>query len=553
MSSKAGAKFLRFSTIFGVLFALIALNVFSAFVSARMDFTSGKIYTLSDSTKNIVGELPEKLILKVFLSEKLPSQAQQAKQTLQDSLSEYSAASGGKLALEYVDPANDVVAKNLADSLGIHQLSLQIVEKDQQQVLQAYFGLAVLKPKKDAKADAGNPLAIYDKYETVSIAKELDKLEYNLTATIKKISATDVKTIGFLTGHGEHELRPAELTNQMEEMLYGQNEKADYLFQDKLEKNYQVSKVTIDEKDPKITGVNTLVVAGPKDALKDYEVKAIHEFIAGGGNAILLLNRIAVLPGFQAQVLPQDYADLLAPWGVKVEPTLVADALNSTATFNQGFFSFSLPYPFWVKSSNLSRNDSITAELDSIVLPWASPLTITPSQDKNLKVETLIASSKNYIIVEEKDAPVPVNTGKTETETTIAQAKKNPIDLNPQQQFGITREEKPTLPLAVLAQKTGEGKVLIVGNSDFPSKIFDGESAGGQIFLLNAIDSFTLGNDLIAIRSKQMSDRPLTQISETSKNLIRWGNILFMPIVFIGYGITRRFLRNARKQAALSR
>ncbi|MDD3066358.1 MAG: GldG family protein [Candidatus Gracilibacteria bacterium] len=551
MFSKAGANFLRLSTVFGVLIALIALNVFSAFVSARIDFTEGNIYTLSDSTENIVGSLKDKLVLKVFLSEKLPSQAQQAQQTLKDTLEEYAALSGGKLAVEYVDPASDAAAKSLADSLGIQELSLQVIEKDQQQVLRAYFGLAVLKPKKDAKADASNPLATYDKYESISIAKDLDKLEYNLTAAIKKLSATDVKVVGFLTGHTEHEFAPPEEQNQFAQMMQQQNPRADYPFREKLEKNYQVTSVKIEEAKPEITGINTLVIAGPKEALKDYEVKAIQTFITKGGNAIFLLNQISSELGTQAQVLPVDYSSLLQPWGIGIEPSLVADASNANANFSQGFFSFALPYPLWVKSTDLNRNNSITAQLDSVILPWTSPITITPSADKDLTVETLISSSPHYAILAEKDAPAPVNTEKTTEGNTIAPAKKTPIDLNPQQEFGISDTAKPALPLAVLAQRKGEGKVLIVGNSDFPTKTF-GEDSGGQIFLLNAIDSFTLGDDLITIRSKQMSDRPLAAIGEVSKDFIRWGNILLMPVAFIGYGVARKFLRNAKKKALLA-
>lgn len=542
MFSKTSVKFLRLFTIFGILSALIALNVFSAFVFARFDFTDGAIYTLSDSTKKIVSELPQKLVAKIFLSEKLPSQTMQARQTLRDTLEEYAALSHGKFELNYVDPAQDATAKTLAGNLGIEELALQVIEKDQQQVLRAYFGLAILLPKKDAKPDASKPLDSYEKSEVIAIAQDLENLEYNLTAAIKKISSNDLKTVGFLTGHGEHELSSQAMQRQFSQFFQNQNPREDYIFREKLEKNYQVTTVQIEEAKPEITGIDTLVVAGPQEILKDYEVKAIQTFVQRGGNTILLLNRISTAMGLQAEVLSQDYADLLKPWSIAIEPTLVADKSNANATFNQGFFSFSLPYPLWVRSTNLSKSSTITANLDAMILPWTSPLTITPSQDTDLLVETLIASSPYYTILAEKDASKPKNI----EEKTPTPSAKTPINLDPQQQFNISSEAKPALPLAVLAQRKGEGKIIVVGNSDFPSKIF-GETSGGQIFLLNAIDSFTLGDDLIAIRSRQIEDRPLKEIGEAAKNLIRWGNILLVPIIFVSYGATRKLLRNAKK------
>jgi len=537
-------KLFRYSAVLLALAVFVGFNLASYVVHLRFDATDGQTYTLSDSTKQIAQDAPAGVTIEVFLSKNLPPQVASSKQHLQDLLSEYAAA-GANIDLKYVDPASDDKAKELANALRIPELSLQVIEKDQQQVLKTYFGLAVLKDAADAPAEDAGPLAAYEKYETIPVIQDFSNFEYDLTAALRKISATNIKSIGFLAGHGEHEpLSTKQPTNQFEAMMMQSSEHADYPVQDILEKTFTVRTVFLREDQPQIGGVDTLVVAGPTSDLPDYAITAIHDFIAAGGNAIFLLDGLDITDQLSTQAITSSYDDLLAPWGLAVSPELIADASHAQANFNRGFMTFSLPYPFWLKVRNLSSTNSATAELDSFVLPWASPITITPID--SVTTEVLASTSSQYQrIAQQVTQPEAAAEG-----AEPAGPQTQPINLDPQQQFNIGQDAKSPLPLVVRATKEGQGSVLLVGESDFVSNRFGKVMDSSRNFFFNAIDAFTLGDELISIRSKGVTDRPLADLSEGMKTALEWGNILGMSFVFIIYGLIRRQLRLAKKTAA---
>lgn len=547
---------LRSFTTLALLLVLIAVNVLSYTFFTRFDFTEGQMYTLSQATKTIVKNVKTPLEIKVFVSDKLPAQVMKTKQELQDYVNEYAAISRGKLKVTYTDPAGDPKLQQLAQMLGIPELQLNVIEKDQQQVMKAYMGLAVIKPKKDAKKDDQNPLATYDRYEVLPFVQKLDSFEYDLTSAIKKVDAQSVKTVGFLTGHKEHTFAPDQ--NQQMFMRTQPDERADYGIRSTLEKNYTVTDVLLTEEHPKVEGVDTLVIAGPKEALKDYEVKAIGDFVASGKNAVFLIDQIDVGQGLQTSKLPYKFSNLLDLWGVSVAKALVKDESHDNASFSQGFFSFSLPYPYWVKVKNLNQNNAITSTIDSFVIPWASPLQV--QKKDGVTVDVLASTSNHYALSEAEmlvDVPAAKSSEGDKTKPAVSatpaapqkELKDQPINLNPQQDFGITQESKTALPLALIAQKKGEGKVFIMGDSDFVSNSFSEQFKQNTVLFMNVIDSFTLGDDLIAIRSKAVVDHSFGQVPEGLKNIIRWGNILLVPTLFIIYGLVRRAVRNAKKNS----
>ena len=558
--------------IFTALVTLIAINIFSYQFFTRFDFTQGKIYTLSESSKKVTKSLPLKVDVKFFLSNNLPSQTEKIKLDIQDCLQEYEALSNGKLNLEYIDPLNDEEAKKMAYMMGVAPLSLSVIEKDQKQSIQGYMGIALAIPKEEATENPQNPLENFEKFETVDIFSSRGgfigstQLEYEITSTLKKISSEEEKVVGFLSGHDEHTF------TQVQRNFFApqnNNPRADYAIREALQKNYTVQTVTInnEEEKPVIDNVDTLVVAGPQKALTEKETAAIHEFIKNGGNAIFLIDQISITSMY-GQKMKESFTNLLDHWGIIVQKNLVQDTQHAEAQFSQGFFSMSLPYAFWVKVKNFNQKNNITSQLESLVLPWVSSLKI--NQKEGVKTEILAFSSKKYNLAKaEKEQQVPKEKTeeekkeepKTEENEKTEEAKNEeppemetkivdaPIDLNPRQNFSISRLQKDSVPLAVLAQKNEEGKVVIIGNSGFLSESVVRLYPENLIFFHNIVDTFTMGDDLISIRSKGVTDRSIkSNLTETEKNIIRWGNIIFLPLLVIIFGMLRKLSRNAKKR-----
>jgi len=342
----------------------------------RLDLTQGQIYTLSASTKKIIEELPSGIEILAFVTEDLPAQYVTSQTQLNDKLDEYNRLSGGKLTISYKDPAKDTETEKLASSFGIPSLDLQSVEKDQVQIKKAYFGLAVVKDATSTKENSSSPLDKYEKYEVLPVVSSLDTLEYDLASMLLKVGSDSLPKIGFLTGHGEHTFEPQ---NQYTGMTTS-DPRADYPLQSELSRNYEIKMIDLsvennDSSDSDPLGeIKTLIIAGPTQSIPDDQAEKIHDYIKNGGNAIMLIDgfNINTQYGLLASSLPISFDNLLSPYGVSIEPQVIADANSGMATFNQGYMSYSIPYPFFIKVTNLNRDNSITRDLESFILPWTS-------------------------------------------------------------------------------------------------------------------------------------------------------------------------------------
>ena len=129
--------------------------------------------------------------------------------------------------------------------------------------------------------------------------------------------STDVqqKEIRFLIGHGEAEFTKDPMLQSVDD------DGLDYAIEGMQRDNYRVLPLNLKQtaKVPEDTAV--LVIAGPTNNLDKGEFEAISEFIAGGGNIIAMFD-----PG-----LPDGFNALIAPYGVVIGDTMVADAVSNVA------------------------------------------------------------------------------------------------------------------------------------------------------------------------------------------------------------------------------
>ncbi len=549
--------FWRSATAVTVLVAIL-LNIGSQFAFARFDGTANKNYTLSTASKDILETLEKPVSIKAFISSNIPAQMQSLSRDVQDMLDEYESRSSGHLELEILDPKTDEDAQNWVYQFGVLPLQLQVIERDQQQVVQAYLGLAVTT-EDSSKTEFSER---FTKFETLPAITDLSDFEYQLTSAIKKVSTEKLPIIGFLSDHGTKTLSNLE-------RRFREGGEDEIPLQDVLSKNYEVRSVTLE--DENLSELQTLIIAGATEDFTDEEAEKLKSLSTEGKNIIFLTDAINVLGSF-TQNASTDFANILEDYGLNIRTSLIADAVNDNASFSGGFFRMSLPYPLWVKSVDLAKENAITGDLPSVTFPWVSPIEVTEKDDVN--IEVLAQTSPYYQELPGKQlSKVPVepegSTEKSEVEGggENSEAENNEetpepemkevwtdtmISLDPQQEFGITREEREPLPLAVMAQREGEGKFLFVPNTRFITREFIQNSPENLVFMSNAIDALTIGESLISIRSKQITDRPIKLMSDEAKATIRWANVLIMPILIVIFGLVRRWLRNRQKQFTLT-
>ena len=164
-----------------IIVSVIFLNIISRNWFARFDLTDNKMYSLSSSSKSVVGKIDDLFTIKIYFSDQLPGQYGNNRRYLQDILEEYSAYSSGNLRFEFYVPDSDEDLAADAQKYGIQPVQLQVVENDKVEIKKVYMGLVLLYE---------------DKRETIPVIQTSTGLEYDITTKIKQMVEDKRNVIG---------------------------------------------------------------------------------------------------------------------------------------------------------------------------------------------------------------------------------------------------------------------------------------------------------------------------------------------------------------------
>ena len=516
-----------------VFFILVVVNFLSCQYFMRGDLTENKIYTLSKSTKDILEGLDDIVRIEAYFSKK-PSRVAQIRADVKDKLDEYLAFSKGNLQIDFIDPGDDETLKQKLRLMGIPELQVNVREKDKLEVANVYMGIAV---------------HYVNEKEVLPFVQETFNLEYDLSSAILKVTREETKTLGFLAGHGEF-----DIDNQRFQELRGE-----------LSKQYDVSKVEVKDGEPIDAKVVTLVIAGPQQPLTEREKYEIDQFIMRGGRTVFLIDPIRLQPGsLQATPLATGLNDLLEHYGVKLGNNLLLDRYHDSATFDRGFMRVTQPYPYFVKAmkKNLSSENTITSQLESLVLPWPSSLELTLKGSEQTEGEgvakvqgTVLATTSEFGWTAQAPYNLDPNSvlrppsGQQKVHTlavalsgtfkSFYAGKDIPVVERVETEEQVSEAEERTTKT-----ESAPTQIIVVGTSQFLTQL----RRDGQIFFQNTVDLLTLGDELIGIRSQTVTDRPLKETSDSERFLLKFLVIGGIPILVSIIGITRYFLRRRAKQ-----
>ncbi|RME64335.1 MAG: hypothetical protein D6778_08135, partial [Nitrospirae bacterium] len=126
------------------LFSLIVIVVFGSLWAEKtllnIDFTEGKLYTLSSATKDILKKIESPITVKVFFSKEIPYPYNTVSRYVLDILQDYSRVSGNKVRIERVDPDDERFEK-LASTYGIPPVQVNTIEASQIKIKKVFLGL----------------------------------------------------------------------------------------------------------------------------------------------------------------------------------------------------------------------------------------------------------------------------------------------------------------------------------------------------------------------------------------------------------------------------
>ena len=75
-----------------------------------------------------------------------------------------------------------------------------------------------------------------------------------------------------------------------------------------------------------------------------------------------------------------------------------------------------------------------------------------------------------------------------------------------------------------------------------------GGSGENHIFIMNAVDYLLGDRELIALRSREITSRPLEELEEAEKSRWKWFNLIVPSIIIVGFGFFRLKRENNRSK-----
>ncbi|MBI3694335.1 MAG: GldG family protein, partial [Acidobacteria bacterium] len=256
-----------------VVYILIVVAILSAgnYLANRynktFDATSSKIFSLSDQTKKVVGNLKQDVKIYYFDTASRMNESRFGPSP-RDLLGRYGNLSH-RLSVEYVDPVKN--PKKALD-MKVNTAGTTIVE-------------------------AGG------RHEE---AKSLS--EEQITNALIRALKGNKRTACFMEGHGEHDLENQEGPgfSAVKESLESSN--------------FTVKSISLMQKEAAVpSDCTVLVEAGPRTDLIEPEIQAIRKYVEGGGRALFLLD--PPTRGVTSAALVK----LLGEWGVKVNNDIAVD------------------------------------------------------------------------------------------------------------------------------------------------------------------------------------------------------------------------------------
>lgn len=293
---------------------LFAVNIFSnaSFQSAKLDLTQGKLFTLSQGTRNVLKGIDEPITLKLYYSKLLGERSPQHAnlfERVRELLSRYADLSGGRIRLELLHPEPFSDAEDRAVAGGLQGVPINSAGD------LGYFGLT------------GNNTTDDQVVIPFFTTEREAFLEYDLTKMVFTLANPARQVVGVMSPlplEGGNPMRPPFQQSPRWAVL------------DQVNEFFQVLSVPMSYTEIP-DNVDILMVVHPH-GLSDAILYAIDQFVLKGGRVLAFVDanaEVDVMSASPTGPSPRsDFDKLLNAWGVKLVENKIAGDLDGARRVN---------------------------------------------------------------------------------------------------------------------------------------------------------------------------------------------------------------------------
>jgi len=506
-----------------VVVILVLINLIANSTFSRLDLTEGKIFSLSKASKQVVAGLEEPLTVKVFASENLSPQLNDVKRFVNDLLSGYQAYGKGNFRYEFIDPGSDDELEKEAQSYRIPPFQENVWNKDKLELKKVYLGAVFLYG---------------DKQMPIPTLQSTAGLEYNITSLIKKLSLQQEFTLGLLTGHGEP---GQDVIGQLSQVLMS---------------NYKVHEIKLDNENP-FDGIDALFVVGPEEKISMEDRVKIDQYIMKGGPVGWFYSPVKTdIQQAKANDRRIGMDTWTSSYGFRINSDLVADINSSMINIQErrGFFTIqnTINYPFFPNVVTFNEDHVTVADLELISLFFPSSIDTSLAGNMGINLTPLMYSGPQSMVQTGRydiNATKQVDVNQYQRQNIVlAAALEGPFKsyFAGGAEFVADEEEPFKIPEGLINQAPEGSRMFVIGNSNFIQDAY--LSNPSNLFLvLNVADWLVGDTDLINLRSREISMRPLKDISEGQKAFWKYFNWFGPPLMAVLIGIIYMIVRKNRR------
>jgi ABC-type uncharacterized transport system involved in gliding motility auxiliary subunit len=505
-----------------LIVAFVSVNLIADvwFRSARLDLTESRLYSLSDGTQSVLDQLSEPVQLTFYYSRDAAGRypaVQAYAGRVREVLQTIAARSRGRVRFIEVDPKPFTDEEDRAVQAGVEATPLQ------EGADPLYFGLSGANAIDDTRA-----IPFFNPQREPFLEYELTRLIYELENP-DPIRAALITALPLDAGAEPGPFGPPRRPNAFAQEL-GRLMQVEALPQD-------FTEIPAD--------ADVLAIIHPAP-LSPQQLFAIDQFIMRKGRAFIAIDPVSIAAAEQAGgdpfASPQGPAPtasrlepLLSQWGVAGSPDVVMDlegALPVSATDAQGQ-ERPAPQPlfFNIPADRLNRDDLTTAWLQrgmNVAAPGAlsyserdgvtfTPLATTSGDTMRLPAARVLMRPSPLELLREWVSARRAETIALRVSGVLPSAYAS----------GPPEGAAALDGQAVLARSAAPVELIVVGDADFlidDLYVTPGQAttfADNGAFAVNAIEMLGGAPELIRLRSRALSNRPMTVIDQMERDAAR--------------------------------
>jgi ABC-type uncharacterized transport system involved in gliding motility auxiliary subunit len=367
----------------------------------------------------------------------------------------------------------------------------------------------------------GAVLQMGDKTEVIPVLRPGAGMEYELTTAIKKLSVTEKPRVAFIQGHGEPSMYASSQVMQSLSVLN------------------EVEEFTLTDTTAIPSTYKTIAIINPEDTIPASHFRMLDDFLGRGGNIFVAFNPLQADLSRAYLGAANDIG--LKGWlqgkGITINDFYLIDATCGSVSVRQQQGPFimntQVQFPYFPIIGKFSEHAAVQG-IESLFLPFASSITYLPV-DSMVTIEPLAYTSDNTGMV---PAPsfIDINKNWSESDFTLGSQVVAVAASGPLAGKGSVNSR-----IVVIAN----GRFAVSGTGAQPQQV----NEDNVNFEVNAIDWLSDDTGLIALRTKGVTNRPLEEVDDTKRNLLKYLNV-FLPvalILFIGVARRQRYLKKKQK------